>query len=74
MEIATVDELKRDFKNGHLTSWKVETKGAIWVITFKDREEKEYKLVDARNQETREFASLHAAVSAIEEVGFEYKT
>jgi hypothetical protein len=74
MEIATVEELKRDFNNGHLVDWEIEERDKTWVIIFKDRDDKKYKLVDDKNQETREFESrdgVVSVVSVIEEVGFE---
>jgi hypothetical protein len=71
MEIATVEELKRDFNNGHLVDWEIEERDKTWVIIFKDRDDKKYKLVDDKNQETREFESRDGVISVIEEVGFE---
>ena len=73
----TMADAKRDFRMNHIGFYRIE-RAAVqlgWFVLFgegrNNGEKDAYPLVDARSRQSRLFKTLDAAVSAIEEVGFE---
>lgn len=72
----TMAEAKRDFRLGYIGQYSVERDPWMsgWFVYLGPKENKTlHPLVDARTKRNRQFKTLDAAVSAIEDVGFEVK-
>lgn len=70
----TMADAKRDFKMGYLAQYVIERNvlSAGWRVKLgPERNQVLHPLVDARTKQWRLFKSLDAAVSALEEIGFE---
>lgn len=70
----TMADAKRDFKMGYLSQYVIERKvlSAGWLVKLgPERNQVLHPLVDARSHSWRVFKTLDAAVSALEEIGFE---
>lgn len=70
----TMADAKRDFKMGYLAQYAIERNilAPGWRVKIgPERNQVLHPLVDARTKQWRLFKSLDAAVSALEEIGFE---
>lgn len=70
----TMADAKRDFKMGYLAQYVIERNAlaAGWRVKLgPERNQVLHPLVDARTKQWRLFKSLDAAVSSLEEIGFE---
>lgn len=70
----TMADAKRDFKMGYLAQYVIERNALSpgWRVKLgPERNQVLHPLVDARTKQWRLFKSLDAAVSALEEIGFE---
>lgn len=70
----TMADAKRDFKMGYLSQYVIERNvlSPGWRVKIgPERNQVLHPLVDARTKQWRLFKSLDAAVSALEEIGFE---
>jgi hypothetical protein len=70
----TMADAKRDFSLGYLDQFVIERKvlGKGWYVKLgPPRNQVLHPLVDARSKQWRLFKTLDAAVSAVEDVGFE---
>lgn len=70
----TMADAKRDFRLGYLGQYVIERNvlAAGWRVKVgPERNQVLHPLVDARSKEWRLFKSLDAAVSSLEEIGFE---
>jgi hypothetical protein len=76
----TMAEAKRDFKRGHLDTWRIDRMKLQeglgkpyfrWFVRV-GREGRPLDLLgDARTRMPREFVSVEAAIGALEQIGFE---
>jgi len=70
----TMSDAKRDFKMGYLSQYVIERNvlSPGWRVKIgPERNQVLHPLVDARSKQWRLFKSLDAAVSSLEEIGFE---
>lgn len=70
----TMADAKRDFKMGYLAQFVIERNvlSPGWRVKIgPERNQVLHPLVDARTKQWRLFKSLDAAVSSLEEIGFE---
>lgn len=70
----TMAQAKRDFEHGYIKDWSIERfpiAGPGWFVMFRSMSGNILGwLIDAREKQPRQFKTLDAAVSSIEEVGF----
>jgi len=72
MLIYTIKEAKRDFDIGYLSDFQLSRvpMSKNWAVYLKGGGMAQGWLVDARKKEPRQFCTLDAAVSVLEEIGF----